>query len=72
VKINYWQSEGWPEANGAYELADISITEAKKHLREKGGLAFTAFFDRNCGLLAVQEIALKGNDTIKISLRGRD
>jgi hypothetical protein len=58
MSINYWQSEGWPEA-GSYEIADIGIANAKKHLREKGGKAFTAFFDRKGNLVEKRAIALK-------------
>jgi hypothetical protein len=65
MRINYWQSESWPEKTGSCEAAGISITEAKKQLRKKGGRAFTAFFDRNGGLLETREIDLKGNNVIK-------
>ena len=64
MKINYWHSEGWPKT-GSYELTGISVSEAKKHLKEKGGAAFTASFDRDWNLLGTRTIELKGNNTTK-------
>jgi hypothetical protein len=46
MRINYWQSEGWPDQIGSCECPGLSLVEAKRLLREKGGVAFTAFFDR--------------------------
>jgi hypothetical protein len=68
MKINYWQSEGWPEKNGSSECPGISVTEAKRLLKEKGGTAFTAFFDRDGGFLETRKIELKGNNTTKVHL----
>jgi hypothetical protein len=68
MRINYWHSESWPEKNGSCESAGISITEAKRLLREKGGAAITCFFDRDGGLLETRKIELKGNNTTKVHL----
>jgi hypothetical protein len=65
MRVNYWKSDGWPEP-GSYELADISVTGAKKHLKEKGGVAFTAFLDRKWNLVGTRNIELKGNNTTKV------
>jgi hypothetical protein len=68
MRINYWNSEGWPEKSGSCEAVNVSVSEAKKQLKEKGGTAFTAFFDREGGLLETREIKLKGNNTTKVHL----
>jgi hypothetical protein len=65
VKINYWQSEGWPEKNGSSEYADLSVTEAKRFLKEKGGTAFTAFFDRKGVLLGTKKIEVENKVATK-------
>jgi hypothetical protein len=62
MKVNYWHSEGWPEKSGSYELAGISITSAKKHLKEKGGTACACHFDRNLNLVKKTEITLEKKD----------
>jgi hypothetical protein len=68
MRVNYWHSEGWPEKTGSCKSADISITEAKKLLRKKGGTAIICFFDRNYNLLETRKIELKGNNTTKVRL----
>jgi hypothetical protein len=68
MRLNYWHSEGWPEKAGSYELAGISVSEAKKHLKEKGGAAITCFFDKDGGLLETREIKMEGNNTTKARL----
>ena len=64
--INYWQSEGWPCQSGSCECPGISLTEAKRLLREQGGTAFTAFFNRKWELLETRKIELKGNNSTKV------
>jgi hypothetical protein len=64
MRINCWHSEGWPEP-GSCELVDISITQAKKHLREKGGTAIACFLDRKYDLLGTRKIELKGDNSTK-------
>jgi hypothetical protein len=68
MKLNYWHSEGWPEKNGSGESVGISITDAKRLLRKRGGTAVTCFFDRDGGLLETRKIELNGNNTRKARL----
>jgi hypothetical protein len=49
-------------------LSGISIRNAKKHLREKGGAAFSCFFDRNYNLVETRKIKLKGDNSTKALL----
>jgi hypothetical protein len=63
MRVVYWQSEGWPKKNGSSQCADLSVPEAKRLLKKKGGTAFTAFFDRKCELLRTEKIELKGGAT---------
>jgi hypothetical protein len=71
MKVSYWRSEGWP-GTGSYELAGISVREAEKHLKEKGGAAFTAFFNREGELLETREIAPEGGGARAIQEAGDD
>jgi hypothetical protein len=66
MRINYWQSEGWPDQIGSCECPGLSLVEAKRLLREKGGVAFTAFFDRDWNLIEKRKIELKGNNSTKV------
>ena len=62
--INYWRSDRWPES-GSCELVAISVSQAKKHLRKKGGSAFTAFFDRKGVLLGTRKIEVENKEVTK-------
>jgi hypothetical protein len=68
MRTNYWYSEGWPKKEGSYQLEGISISTAKKLLKEKGGSACTCFFDRDGSFTDTREIELKGNNTTKVHL----
>jgi hypothetical protein len=57
MRINYWRSADFDKGRGV-ELVGLSIASAKRHLREKGGTAFSGFFDRKLNLLRREEISL--------------
>ena len=58
MRLNYWQSE-----DGLEEEMGISVTYAKKLLKEKGGRAWTEHIDRDGGCFEVTQIQLKGNNS---------
>jgi len=58
MRLNYWRSE-----DGTEEESGISVTTAKKLLKEKGGVAWTEHIDRDGGCFEVTDITLKGNNS---------
>lgn len=58
MRIHNWRSEDGSE----YETG-ISITYAKKLLREKGGYAWTEHCERDGSCFETSEIKLKGNNS---------
>jgi hypothetical protein len=64
MRVNYWRSEGWEQGTGV-EAAGISIAKARKLLKERGGRAFTGFFEiknRKYNLVKTEEISLIGQE----------
>jgi hypothetical protein len=60
MKINYWRPAD-ESAGSETELAGISVSEAKKLLKEKGGAAWTCLFDRDGSYQDTWEITLGKN-----------
>lgn len=58
MRLHYWMSE-----DGSEQEDGISITYAKKLLKEKDGSAWTCHCDRDGGVFEVTEIKLKGNNS---------
>ena len=53
MRLNYWQSD-----DGKDKEQGISVKEAKRNLKEKGGFAWTDHYDRDGGLFEVTKIEL--------------
>lgn len=58
MRLHYWRSE-----DGKEEEYGISITSAKKLLKEKGGYAWTEHIGRDGSCFEVTEIKLNGNNS---------
>ncbi len=57
MRLSYWREK--PEDDP--EL--VTIKEAKKLLKEKGGYAWTEHYERDGGLFEVSKIELTGNNS---------
>ncbi len=57
MRLSYWRENPEDEA----EL--VSIKEAKKLLKQKGGYAWTEHYERDGTLFEVTEIELQGNNS---------
>lgn len=51
------------QENDKAEAQPVSVSYAKKMLKEKGGRAWTEHYERDGGLFEVTKIELKGNNT---------
>jgi hypothetical protein len=58
----------WVSADGNEEKRGISVSEAKRLLKEFGGVAGTEFYDRDGTFLGIRDIELKENNTTKVKL----
>jgi signal transduction histidine kinase len=58
MRLHYWQSEDKKEREDG-----ISITEAKKLLKQRGGRAWTEHYERDGTMFEVTPIRLKGNNS---------
>lgn len=57
MRITYYQEK----EDKDYDVVSVSL--AKKLLKEKGGKAWTEHYERDGGLFEVTHIALKGNNS---------
>lgn len=60
MKINYWRS-AHENTEGITELSGISVSAAKKLLKDKGGVAWTCLFDRDGSFQDTWDITLGKN-----------
>lgn len=58
MRLNYWRSEDGEEIEEG-----ISVTTAKKLLKENGGVAWTEHIDRDGCCFEVSYIKLTGNNS---------
>lgn len=58
MRLNYWRNDETGE-----EYGGITVTAAKKLLKEKGGYAWTEHIDRDGGCFEVTKMELKGNNS---------
>jgi len=59
-RLIYWQNGTIPQKNFTEERVGITITEARKLLDTKGGIAFEVFFD-NCKPIGMIILNPKGS-----------
>ena len=61
--IDYEECEHYIPNEVGYQVSGISVTRAKKLMKEFGGTAWTHHMERDGGVFDTTEITLKGNNS---------